>query len=55
MPSTHLRRRRDSTVELSRVGIGGVNMGLTETLLSLWKEFVYDVDDHRKKDDRPIR
>jgi len=24
MPNTHSRRRRDSTVELSRVGVGGV-------------------------------
>jgi len=24
MPNTHRRRRRDSTVELSRVGVGGV-------------------------------
>jgi len=25
MPNTHRRRRRDSTVELRRVGVGGVN------------------------------
>ena len=26
MPNTHRRRRRDATVELSRVGVGGVNL-----------------------------
>ena len=25
MPNTHRRRRRDATVELSRIGVGGVN------------------------------
>jgi len=25
MPNTHRRRRRDSTVEFRRVGVGGVN------------------------------
>jgi len=25
MPNTHRRRRRDATVELCRVGVGGVN------------------------------
>jgi len=32
MPNTHRRRRRDSTVELSRVGVGGVYWALCRKL-----------------------
>jgi len=31
MPNTHRRRRRDATVELSRVGVGGVYWALNVT------------------------
>jgi len=30
MPNTHRRRQRDSTVELSRVGVGGVYWALVD-------------------------
>jgi len=41
MPNTHRRRRRDATVELSRVGVGGVNTVHNIDVINVYKRFFY--------------